>query len=193
MISWRGFQASVVRKWMLFLSTRLGAYSRREGLVRPRHPSSVTDLSYPSRGIDCVRDGLEHPKNGELLATGEAQGFEILVTTDTSLKYQQNLQIRKIGIVVLLSTSWPKIRQRVDAVIVAVDGARSGSYTEMPQGMGRRSSYRLSRLWSAAEPGISLRSFLHHGRRGRSCRARLRDVPAFLGVDDAGATTLTGT
>ena len=71
-------------------------------------------------------------KNGELLTTGEAQGFEILVTTDTSLKYQQNLQIRKIGIIVLLSTSWPKIRQRVDAVIAAVDSARSGSYTEVP-------------------------------------------------------------
>jgi len=71
-------------------------------------------------------------KNGELLAAGESGGFEILVTTDTNLKYQQNLRARKIGIVVLLSTSWPKIRRRVDAVVAAVDGAEGGGYFEVP-------------------------------------------------------------
>ena len=71
-------------------------------------------------------------KNGELLAADETSGFEILVTTDTNLKYQQNLQIRNIGIVVLLSTSWPRIRQRIDAVVAAVDGAGSGCYVEVP-------------------------------------------------------------
>lgn len=71
-------------------------------------------------------------QNGELLAASEAQGFEILVTTDTNLKYQQNLKNRKICIVVLLSTSWPKIQRRVDAVAAALDGASSGGYIEVP-------------------------------------------------------------
>ena len=71
-------------------------------------------------------------QNGELLAAGEAQGFDILVTTDTNLKYQQNLKNRKICIVVLLSTSWPKIQRRVDAVAAALDGASSGGYIEVP-------------------------------------------------------------
>ena len=40
-------------------------------------------------------------KNGELLAAAETQGFQVLVTTDTNLKYQQNLASRTIAIVVL--------------------------------------------------------------------------------------------
>ena len=70
-------------------------------------------------------------KNGELLAAAEKDGFEILVTTDAHLKHQQNLQVRKIGIVILLTTSWPKIRQRIDAVVAAVDGAGSCCYVEV--------------------------------------------------------------
>jgi hypothetical protein len=44
-------------------------------------------------------------KNGELIRLAEAEGFEVFVTTDTNLKYQQNLSGRKIAILVLLSTS----------------------------------------------------------------------------------------
>ena len=44
-------------------------------------------------------------KNGELLAAAESNGFEVFVTTDASLAYQQNLSNRKIAIVVL-STTW---------------------------------------------------------------------------------------
>ena len=71
-------------------------------------------------------------KNGELLTAAEAAAFEVFVTTDSNLKYQQNLQARKIAIVVLLSTSWPKIRQRVDAIEKAVDGVTAGGYFEVP-------------------------------------------------------------
>jgi hypothetical protein len=49
-------------------------------------------------------------KNGELLAAAEGEGFELFVTTDTNLKYQQNLFGRRIGIVVLDTTSWPRIK-----------------------------------------------------------------------------------
>lgn len=44
-------------------------------------------------------------KNGELLAAAEGQAFEVLVTTDTNLKYQQDLGSRHIAIVVLGTTS----------------------------------------------------------------------------------------
>ncbi len=71
-------------------------------------------------------------KNGELLAAAEAEGFEILVTTDTNLKDQQNFEGRKIAIVVLLSTSWPKIQKRVDAIVAAVDGTVGAGYLEVP-------------------------------------------------------------
>ena len=71
-------------------------------------------------------------QNGILLSKAEAAGFDVLVTTDKSLKYQQNLSERRLAIVVLLSTSWPKIQAKISEVAAAVDEATKGSYTEVP-------------------------------------------------------------
>ena len=67
-------------------------------------------------------------KNGELLAAAEGNGFEVFVTTDTNLAYQQNLSNRKIAIVVLRTTSWPRIQKSVAAILSAIDAARPNSY-----------------------------------------------------------------
>jgi hypothetical protein len=69
-------------------------------------------------------------KNGHLLSIAERSGFEIFITTDSNLRYQQNLQNRRIAIV-LSSTSWPKIRERIEAIAVAVQASKIGSYTEV--------------------------------------------------------------
>ena len=61
----------------------------------------------------------------------EREGFSLLVTTDTNLKYQQNLGSRRIAIVVLLSTSWPRIQRALGAVVQAIDEAIPGSYVEV--------------------------------------------------------------
>jgi hypothetical protein len=42
--------------------------------------------------------GWQELENGELLAEAEAAGFDVLVTTDKNLRYQQNLEGRKIAI-----------------------------------------------------------------------------------------------
>ena len=70
-------------------------------------------------------------KNGEFIEAAESSGLEVLVTTDTNLKYQQNLTQRRIAIVVLTTTSWPRIKAAVELVIQAVDSATPGSYTEV--------------------------------------------------------------
>ena len=70
-------------------------------------------------------------KNGELLRSAEEQGFEVLVTTDTNLRYQQNLAVRRIAVVVLSTTSWPRIRVVVEHVASAVNSASVGSYVEV--------------------------------------------------------------
>ena len=49
-------------------------------------------------------------QNGALISAAEAQGFEVFLTTDKNLKYQQNLAGRRLAIVVLSTTSWPRIR-----------------------------------------------------------------------------------
>ena len=70
-------------------------------------------------------------KNGELIATAEAGGHEVLVTTDKNLKYQQNLSGRSLAVVVLWTTSWPKIQRSLPRVRAAVDLATKGSNTEL--------------------------------------------------------------
>lgn len=40
-------------------------------------------------------------QNGELIAAAEEAGFEVFLTADKNLQYQQNLSERRIGIVVL--------------------------------------------------------------------------------------------
>ena len=67
--------------------------------------------------------GWQDVSNGELLGLAEEAGFDALVTTDQSLRYQQNLSSRRIAIVVLLSTSWPRIQKHlavIEAQIAAI-------------------------------------------------------------------------
>lgn len=69
--------------------------------------------------------------NGDLLQQAESNGFEILITTDQNLKYQQNLSERIIAIVVLSATSWPRIKQVLPKVIEAVDSIQPNGYIEV--------------------------------------------------------------
>ncbi len=70
--------------------------------------------------------------NGELLRLAEAAGYEIFITTDQNLRYQQNLTGRRLGIVVLMGASWPKIQTRVPAILASIAAAQNGGYVEVP-------------------------------------------------------------
>lgn len=65
--------------------------------------------------------------NGALLEAAEKEGFAVMITTDTNLKYQQNLSGRSISIVVLTTTSWPRIRNALGSVVSAVAAVNPGS------------------------------------------------------------------
>lgn len=80
----------------------------------------------------AYEQGWSDLSNGELLNAAEDAGFDLLVTTDQNLRYQQNLRQRQIGIVVLLSTSWPRIRPRVDEIRHIIDAMPPGGYAEIP-------------------------------------------------------------
>jgi hypothetical protein len=75
--------------------------------------------------------GWEELENGDLLREAEAAGFEVLVTTDRDLSYQQNLKGRRIAIVVLGLGRWSLIRHRVSEVVEAVNAATPGSFIEV--------------------------------------------------------------
>jgi len=75
--------------------------------------------------------GWEELGNGELLKEAEAAGFEVLITTDKNLSYQQNLKGRRIAIVVLGQGRWSLIRHHVAEVVAAVNAATPGSFAEV--------------------------------------------------------------
>jgi len=61
----------------------------------------------------------------------ETNGFDVLLTTDKNMRYQQNLAGRKIAVVVLGLQQWPSLRPHVRLVVEAVNAAVPGSYTEI--------------------------------------------------------------
>lgn len=75
--------------------------------------------------------GWDTLSNGELLRAAEEAGFDVLLTTDKNLRYQQNLRERKLAIVVLGNSAWPVLRRYVDRVVAAVDSAKPGTYVEV--------------------------------------------------------------
>lgn len=87
---------------------------------------------FPSDDIDTTAErGWSTVSNGELLALAEEEGYEVFVTTDQNLRYQQTLAGRRIGIVVLMSTSWPRIQRRIEAIAAAIPGVGGGGYVEI--------------------------------------------------------------
>jgi hypothetical protein len=81
--------------------------------------------------IEAVERGWDRLTNGALLNEAEAAGFEIFITADKNIRYQQNLTIRKIAIVVIGNAQWPVLQRHVEKVIAAVNEAKPGSYTEV--------------------------------------------------------------
>jgi predicted nuclease of predicted toxin-antitoxin system len=75
--------------------------------------------------------GWSDLQNGELLDVAEQEGYELLITTDQNLRYQQRLTDRQLAIIVLLSTSWPRIQVRIDTIQAAVAGIVAGAYQEI--------------------------------------------------------------
>ena len=75
--------------------------------------------------------GWSRLENGELLAAAESAGFDVFLTTDRNLRYQQSLRERRIAIVVLSTPSWPRIRRATEAVTKAVDEAGEASFIEV--------------------------------------------------------------
>ena len=75
--------------------------------------------------------GWSHLTNGELLKAAEAANFDLIVTTDQNLRYQQNLSERRIAVLVLSTTNWRRIRQHVTMVSDAIDRLVPQAYIEV--------------------------------------------------------------
>lgn len=80
--------------------------------------------------VTAYERGWANLSNGNLLRAAETE-FDVLVTTDQNLGYQQNLTGRRLAILVLPTTRWPEIRDHAAEVAAAVEAMSPGAYREM--------------------------------------------------------------
>ncbi len=76
--------------------------------------------------------GWHELENGDLIQKAEEASYDLLLSTDKNIRYQQNLAERAIALVVLGNSQWPDVRLHLDAIAAAVNASTPGSYTEVP-------------------------------------------------------------
>ena len=78
--------------------------------------------------------------NGDLIRAAEEAGFEVMITCDQNISYQQNLAGRRLALVVLTTNHWNTIRANGGGILPAVARATVGSsvIVEMPKPPRRR-------------------------------------------------------
>src|ERR1700743_2671146 len=96
--------------------------STPRGLARELSGHTVTEAR--ERGWDRL-------ENGELLKAAEQAGFEVLVTPDQNIRYQQNLTERKNALLVLGQGRWILVKHHTAEIAAAVDAAAPGSYRQI--------------------------------------------------------------
>jgi hypothetical protein len=90
------------------------------------------------RGHEVVRAdelGWQGLENGALLDAAEQAGFDLLLTCDQNVRYQQNLASRKLALVILSSNHWPTLRRIAARIATAVDFVQTGQIVEVDVAM----------------------------------------------------------
>jgi hypothetical protein len=73
-------------------------------------------------------------KNGELLKTAEDDGFEVFITGDQTISYEQNLTGWRVAMVVLSSIDWYILKDNLPPILAALDNAMPGSFQQVECG-----------------------------------------------------------
>ena len=81
--------------------------------------------------ITAQERGWDTLSNGDLLEAAERAGFHVIVTADKNLRYQQNLDGRRIALVVLSTPQWPIVKLHLEKIAAVVNTATAGSYIEV--------------------------------------------------------------
>ncbi len=75
--------------------------------------------------------GWQSISNGELILLAEEASFDLLLSTDQNIRYQQDLRNRKIAIVVLAHQQWPHVQLHLETIAAAINASGPGSYVEV--------------------------------------------------------------
>jgi predicted nuclease of predicted toxin-antitoxin system len=76
--------------------------------------------------------GLADLTNGDLIEAAEKAGFDIFITADQNLAYQQNLTGRRLALIVLTTNHWITIRPDVARIVMAVEAIQRGGFVTVP-------------------------------------------------------------
>ena len=95
-------------------------------------PRPVARVLQPRHSVTEARaEAWDRLSNGDLLNAAEGAGYDLLLTADKNIRYQQNLAGRKIALVVLTKPQWPLVKNHLGEIAAAVDAATPGSYAEV--------------------------------------------------------------
>jgi hypothetical protein len=67
-------------------------------------------------------------KNGGLLRRAEENGFDVFVTGDKTIEYEQDMRGRRIAVVSLSVPHWQFLEPRVETISEAIVNARPGLF-----------------------------------------------------------------
>ena len=90
------------------------------------------------RGHEVVRAdelGWQGLENGALLDAAEQAGFDLLLTCDQNVRYQQNLTRRKLALLILSSNHWPTLRPVAARIATALDFVQTGQILKVDVAM----------------------------------------------------------
>ena len=103
-----------------------------EGAVRPRARRFRFAGTCRLHVETACERGWSNLRDSALPGRAEAEGFELPITTDRSLRHQRNPDARRLSVLVLTSTSRPRIEARVDGIVAAIEGNAPGECVEFP-------------------------------------------------------------
>jgi hypothetical protein len=69
--------------------------------------------------------------NGVLLQMAEEAGFDLMITTDKGIRFQQNLEGRKLALLIIDTNDWMRIRRSISVVVEAISGAAPGAFVDV--------------------------------------------------------------
>ena len=106
---------------MRILAARVESAFFDQGVPRGL-PASLRDSH---QATEARKLAWKEVSNGDLLKLAEDARFDLLLTTDENVRYQQNLAGRKLSLIILGQSPWWLVRRRLDAIIAAVEGGNS--------------------------------------------------------------------
>lgn len=78
--------------------------------------------------------GWKSLSNGELLKAAEEARFDVMITADQGIRYQQNLEGCNIAIIILSSNERETVAAHAAKILVAIETAQRGSFLTLDIG-----------------------------------------------------------